>query len=109
MASRFIGFATCALFGFAASVFGQSASPQPERDVPTDQSAWTFVVIGLRYADAEEVALTLRDLLPATVRVVPYYPTNSVLIAGDRAVLAEIEKRGVTPACTADCEESLRP
>jgi len=34
----------------------------------------------------------LRELLPDTIRVVPYYPTNSVLIAGDRAVIREIEK-----------------
>lgn len=95
MGSRFIGFTTCALFGFAASVFGQPASPQPEREAPADQSAWTFVVINLRYADAEEVALVLRGLLPATVRVVPYYPTNSVLIAGDRTIIGELEKRGV--------------
>jgi malonyl CoA-acyl carrier protein transacylase len=52
------------------------------------------VVINLRYADAEEIARVLRELLPATVRVVPYYPTNSVLIAGDPAVIGELEKHG---------------
>ena len=50
------------------------------------------MVIKLEYADAEEIALVLRQLLPSTVRIVAYPPTNSVVIAGDRAILEEIEE-----------------
>ena len=95
MGSRFIGLTTCGLLGFVAGAFGQAAPPESEHDASAEQSRWTFVVINLRYADAEEVVRVLRELLPPTVRVVPYYPTNSVLIAGDPAVIGELDQRGV--------------
>jgi type II secretory pathway component GspD/PulD (secretin) len=95
MGFRFRGLAACGLFGFAAGAFAQAAVSQSERESSEDSSAWTYVVIKLKYADAEEIALVLRQLLPPTVRVVPYSPTNSLLIAGDKAILEEIEARGV--------------
>jgi hypothetical protein len=92
MSARCIGFTACALLGFASGSVGQTAPPESTREASADQSAWTVVVIKLRYADAEEVARVLRELLPSTVRVVPYHPTNSVLLAGDRAIIGELEK-----------------
>jgi len=92
MGSRFMGIAACGLLGCAAGVFGQTPAPESGGETSASQSPWTIVVINLRYADAEEIARVLRELLPDTIRVVPYYPTNSVLIAGDRAVIREIEK-----------------
>lgn len=96
MASRSI--ATCALLGLAAGVFGQAAPPESERAASADESDWTIVVINLRFADAGEIARVLRELLPPTVRVVSYYPTNSVLIAGDPAVIGELQQPGAQEA-----------
>ena len=84
--------AACAVLGFAAGAFAHAARSQPEGEVSDEHAAWTYVVIKLEYADAEEIALVLRQLLPPTVRVVAYRPTNSVVIAGDRAVLEEFEE-----------------
>jgi type II secretory pathway component GspD/PulD (secretin) len=84
--------AACALFGLAAAVFAHAAISQSESESSDEQAAWTYVVIELEYADAEEIALVLRQLLPPTVRVVAYPPTNSVVVAGDRAILEGIEE-----------------
>jgi len=92
MSARFIAVTACGLLGFAADVPGQTAPTEATREASTNQSGWTVVVIKLRYAEAEEIARVLRELLPATVRVVPYHATNSVLIAGDRAVIEALEK-----------------
>lgn len=96
MGFRFIAFAACALFGIASRAFAQPAAPESGREAAAAESACTFVVIKLRYADAEHVASVLRELLPSTVRVVPYQPTNSVLISGDPAVIGDIEGRDLT-------------
>jgi hypothetical protein len=96
MEFRFTAFAACALFGIAPGTLGQPAAPEREREAAAPESSWTVVVIKLQYADAEQVAAVLRELLPPTVRVVPYYPTNSVLISGDRAVIGDIESQDPT-------------
>lgn len=44
-------------------------------------------VVPLRYAKAEEVAYTLSWAVPYGVRVVPYFPTNSLILAGDPATV----------------------
>ena len=44
--------------------------------------ATTIEVVPLDYAKAEEVAYTLSGIAPPGVRVIPYVPTNSLLIAG---------------------------
>ena len=61
--------AACAVLGFAAGAFAHAARSQPEGEVSDEHAAWTYVVIKLEYADAEEIALVLRQLLPPTVRV----------------------------------------
>jgi hypothetical protein len=101
MGLRFIAIA-CALFGFAVSALGQPAAPEIEREPAELEPAWTFVVIKLRYADAEQVASVLRKLLPPTISVEPYYPTNAVLISGDPALIGEIEPRDPTEEHTND-------
>jgi hypothetical protein len=40
-----------------------------------------YKVIELKYADAEELALVLTAVLPAGVTVVPYAPTNSLIVS----------------------------
>ncbi len=92
MSSRFKRLVACALFGFAAGAFAHAAISQSESEFSHEPAAWTYVVIKLEYADAEQIALVLRQLLPPAVRVVAYPPTNSVVIAGDRATLKELEE-----------------
>jgi hypothetical protein len=47
-------------------------------------------VVPLTYAKAGEVALTLSWVVPPGVRIVPFYPTNSVVISGDAAAVEQI-------------------
>ena len=89
MCFRFIGFTAFMLFGFAAGALAQAVAPQSGRAAEA-HSAWSFVVIKLKYAEAEEIARVLTQLLPPTVSVAPYSQTNSIVIAGDRATLEEI-------------------
>jgi type II secretory pathway component GspD/PulD (secretin) len=89
MCFRFTGVAAFMLLGFAAGALAQTVAPQSGR-AAEERSTWSFVVIKLKYAEAEEIARVLRQLLPPTVSVAPYSHTNSVLIAGDRATLEEI-------------------
>jgi general secretion pathway protein D len=58
--------------------------------VPAEQVAHEAVriqVIPLTYARAAEVAHTLSRVAPPWVRIVPYYPTNSVIISGHPAAV----------------------
>ncbi|MCS6926803.1 MAG: hypothetical protein NZ578_12960 [Candidatus Binatia bacterium] len=58
--------------------------------VPAEQAALQesrIEVVPLRYAKAEEVAYTLNWAVPYGVRVVPYWPTNSLILAGDPALV----------------------
>lgn len=47
-------------------------------------------VVPLNYARAEEVAYALQQVMPSGVRIVPYYPTNSLIISGDPRAVKEI-------------------
>lgn len=54
--------------------------------VPGEQAALRetrIEVVPLHYAKAEEVAYALSWVAPYGVRVVPYLPTNSLILAGD--------------------------
>ena len=51
MGFRFTAFAACALFAIASRAFAQPAAPESGREAATAESAWTFVVIKLRYAE----------------------------------------------------------
>jgi general secretion pathway protein D len=57
--------------------------------VPVEQvpEAFTIKVIPLDYARAGELAYTLSWIAPPSVRVVPYYPTNSLIISGHPAAV----------------------
>jgi general secretion pathway protein D len=58
--------------------------------VPTEQAVQEPIVIEvvpLQYAKAEEVAATLAEISPPGVRIVPYPPTNSVIISGAPAAV----------------------
>jgi type II secretory pathway component GspD/PulD (secretin) len=52
--------------------------------------AMTVKVVPLTYARAGEVAYTLSWVAPPWVRIVPYYPTNSLIISGPPAAVEEL-------------------
>lgn len=61
--------------------------------VPTEQMAHETVrikVVRLNYARADELAYTLSMVAPPWVRIVPYYPTNSLIISGHPAAVEEL-------------------
>jgi len=47
-------------------------------------------VIPLKYAKAEEVADTLAWVAPSGVRIVPYFPTNSLILSGDPKAVEQV-------------------
>src|SRR5262249_33676213 len=52
--------------------------------------AFTIRVVPLTYAWAGEVASTLSWVAPPSVRIVPYYPTNSLVISGHPAAVESL-------------------
>jgi len=54
------------------------------------QLATILEVVPLKYARADEVADTLSWLAPPGVRIVPYYPTNSLIISGNPEAVKEL-------------------
>jgi general secretion pathway protein D len=52
--------------------------------------AFTIKVVPLTYARAGEVAYTLSWVAPPSVRIVPYYPTNSLIISGHPAAVERL-------------------
>jgi general secretion pathway protein D len=50
----------------------------------------TIEVVPLQYAQADELAYTLSWVVPDGVRIVPYSPTNSLLISGDLKAVREL-------------------
>ncbi len=52
--------------------------------------AMTVKVVPLTYARAGELAYTLSWVAPPWVRIVPYYPTNSLIISGPPAAVEEL-------------------
>jgi type II secretory pathway component GspD/PulD (secretin) len=72
-----------ALHGYA-----MLARPEGVWIVPADDAAradFVVRVVPLTYADAGEVAATLAWIAPPGLRVAPYLPANSVVIAGHAA------------------------
>jgi len=81
----------------AAAFLGLSASPVfAQNNAASDEGVedWTVAVIHLDYANAEEVAAVLSEIVPPGVSVVPYYPTNSVIVSGERALVEELTRGG---------------
>jgi general secretion pathway protein D len=61
--------------------------------VPAEEAAGADVVVRvvpLNYASADQVAFTLAWVAPPGVRIVPYYPTNSVVISGRAAAVEQL-------------------
>lgn len=64
------------------------------RIIPAEQAAYmareTTEVVPLNYAKAEEVAYTLAYGTPYGVTILPYYPTNSLIISGSPEAVEEL-------------------
>jgi type II secretory pathway component GspD/PulD (secretin) len=68
-------------------VTGQPTTPPGARE-PVE--AMIIKVVPLTYARAGELAYTLALVAPPWVRIVPYYPTNSLIISGPPAAVEEL-------------------
>jgi transposase InsO family protein len=68
-------------------VAGQPATPSGARE-PVE--AMIIKVVPLTYARAGELAHTLSQVAPPRVRIVPYYPTNSLIISGPPAAVEQL-------------------
>jgi type II secretory pathway component GspD/PulD (secretin) len=71
-----------ALHGYALLRKGNTVWIVPTERAPAGRPAH-IEVVPLDYAEAGEVAYTLASLGPEGVRIVPYYPTNSLILYGD--------------------------
>lgn len=77
-----------ALHGYAIVNRPEGAWIVPEREAV--RPGFVVRVVPLTYADAGEVASTLSWVAPPGVRVVPFFPTNSVVIAGHAAAVEQM-------------------
>jgi type II secretory pathway component GspD/PulD (secretin) len=68
-------------------VAGQPTTPPGARE-PVE--AMIITVVPLTYARAGELAYTLSLVAPPWVRIVPYYPTNSLIISGPPAAVEQL-------------------
>ncbi len=74
-----------ALHGYTLLSRAEATWIVPVAQVPSE--AFTIKVVPLDYAQAGELADTLSWIAPPSVRVVPYYPTNSLIISGHPAAV----------------------
>ena len=58
---------------------------------PETRSDWSYRVVKLQYATAEELAPVLAAIAPPGVKIVAYPPTNSLIIAGDPVIIGKGE------------------
>lgn len=77
-----------ALHGYRMLPTAEGTRIVSDGDVVPD--GFTVKVVPLSYARAEDVAYTLAWIAPPGVRIVPYLPTNSVIIAGIPAAVEEL-------------------
>jgi hypothetical protein len=71
----------------AGGAWAVDDSAQEEHGTPTEipgrqETGGIVRVIHLQYANAEEIAAVIAGTLPAGLRVIPYAPTNSLVIYG---------------------------
>src|SRR5690606_9985964 len=92
MSVRTIGLVAACLGLCVSSAFAQG-DDDSSVDAPAVED-WAVTVIELGYADAEEVAALLSEIVPPGVSVVPYYQTNSLIISGERALVEELTRGG---------------
>jgi type II secretory pathway component GspD/PulD (secretin) len=74
-----------ALHGYSLLSRAEATWIVPADRVPSE--VFTIKVVPLDYARAGELAYTLSWVAPPSVRVVPYSPTNSLIISGHPAAV----------------------
>ena len=77
------------LTGFAMPLVAD-AQPTPPSGVREPVEATVIEVVPLRYARAGELAYTLSLIGLPRVRIVPYNPTNSLIISGPRTSVDQL-------------------
>src|SRR5262249_15472160 len=77
-----------ALHGYVLIVRPESTWIVPAADVA--HTGFVVKLISLKYANAGEVAFTLSRVAPPGVRIVPFYPTNSIVISGHAAAVDQM-------------------
>jgi len=82
---------------FLRVVLGTLAAPLVAAGQPTTQpgaceptEAVIIKVMPLTYARAGELSYSLSWIAPPRVRIVPYYPTNSLVISGPPAAVEQL-------------------
>lgn len=93
----------------AFAVHAQQAEEAPFGGVAPEE--WGVEVVELGFANAEEVAALLVEILPPGISVTPYYATNSLIFSGDRELLrallgggTEQSERPAGPSASPDTE-----
>jgi general secretion pathway protein D len=79
----------------ALTLHGYALVARPEGTwiVPSDEVAGVGIVVRvvpLNYASADELAFPLSWVAPPGVRIVPYYPTNNVVLSGRAAAVEQL-------------------
>ena len=88
------------LFGLAVILTAFAArlslrASRPLRHVSANRRrAMIIKVVPLAYARAGEVAFTLSLVAQPPLRIVPYYPTNSLVISGPPAAVKQLIEKG---------------
>jgi len=77
-----------ALHGYTLVPRGEGMWIVPAERVAHEAAPIT--VVPLTYARAHELAYILSMVAPPWVRIVPYYPTNSLIISGDPAAVEQL-------------------
>jgi type II secretory pathway component GspD/PulD (secretin) len=67
-----------------------AGQPTPPSGAHEPVEAMIIKVVPLTYARAGELAYTLSLIAPPRVRIVPYYPTNSLIISGPPAAVEQL-------------------
>jgi type II secretory pathway component GspD/PulD (secretin) len=79
----------------ALALHGYALLNRPEGTwiIPAERVAdepFTVKVVPLNYARAGELAYTLSRVAPPSIRIIPHYPTNSLIISGHPAAVEEL-------------------
>jgi type II secretory pathway component GspD/PulD (secretin) len=81
-------------FGFLVLLFLLSFHPSISKAQETREIGDPIIiqVIQLDYANAENLASVLAPLFPKEVQIIPYSPTNSLIIKGKRSLVKKLVK-----------------
>ena len=87
---RLIGFAVVLALSLTVAPLAAKAQPAPLKGACEPVEATIIEVVPLTYARAGELAFTLSLIALPRVRIVPYNPTNSLIISGPRTSVEQL-------------------